>query len=77
MCKDDNVEIGDKVYAIGNSLNNGIGITEGIISVDKVNIRYNWKIQTFIQADVLIASGNSGGALLNRKGELIGITTFS
>ena len=77
LCKDDNVEIGDKVYAIGNSLNNGIGITEGIISVDKVNIRYNGKIQTFIQADVLIASGNSGGALLNRKGELIGITTFS
>lgn len=68
LCKDDNVEIGDKVYAIGNSLNNGIGITEGIISVDKVNIRYSGKIQTFIQADVLIASGNSGGALLNRKG---------
>lgn len=77
LCKDDNFEIGDKVYAIGNSLNNGIGITEGIISVDKVNIRYNGKIQTFIQADVLIASGNSGGALLNKKGELIGITTFS
>jgi S1-C subfamily serine protease len=67
---------GDKVYAIGNTSNKGIGISEGIISVPLVNIIYEDKTRAVIQCDLTIAQGNSGGALLDKKGKLIGITTF-
>lgn len=67
---------GDKVYAIGNTSNYGIGISEGIISVPLVNVKYDNISRLVIQADIDISSGNSGGALLNEKGQLIGITTF-
>ena len=67
---------GDIVYAIGNTSNYGIGISKGIISVPEVNIIYNDISRLVIQADIDIASGNSGGALLDKKGRLIGITTF-
>lgn len=71
-----NYSYGDKVYAIGNTSNYGIGISEGIISVPEVNIIYNDISRKVIQSDIDIASGNSGGALLNKRGQLIGITTF-
>lgn len=67
---------GDKVYAIGNTSNYGIGISEGIISVPLVNVKYDNIIRSVIQVDINISSGNSGGALLDNKGRLIGITTF-
>lgn len=69
-------DFGDIVYAIGNTSNYGIGISQGIISVPEVNVKYDDISRLVIQADINIASGNSGGALLNEKGELIGITTF-
>lgn len=71
-----NYSYGDKVYAIGNTSNYGIGISEGIISVPEVNVKYDNISRLVIQADISISSGNSGGALLNSKGQLIGITTF-
>lgn len=72
----DTYTYGDIVYAIGNTSNYGIGISCGIISVPEVNIIYNEISRKVIQADIDIASGNSGGALLDKKGRLIGITTF-
>ncbi len=72
----ENFSYGDKVYAIGNTSNYGIGISEGIISVPEVNVKYDNISRLVIQADIDISSGNSGGALLNDKGQLIGITTF-
>ena len=72
----DKYTYGDNVYAIGNTSNYGIGISCGIISVPEVNIIYNEISRKVIQADIDIASGNSGGALLDKKGRLIGITTF-
>ena len=72
----DKYTYGDIVYAIGNTSNYGIGISKGIISVPEVNIIYNDISRLVIQADIDIASGNSGGALLDKKGRLIGITTF-
>ena len=72
----DTYTYGDNVYAIGNTSNYGIGISQGIISVPEVNIIYNEISRKVIQADIDIASGNSGGALLDKKGKLIGITTF-
>lgn len=67
---------GEKVYAVGNAANYGIGIFEGIISIPLVNIELDKMQKSVIQCDLTIAAGNSGGALLNDRGELIGLTTF-
>lgn len=72
----DKYTYGDLVYAIGNTSNYGIGISKGIISVPEVNIVYDDFSRLVIQSDIDISSGNSGGALLDKKGNLIGITTF-
>ena len=66
------IDFGNKVYAIGNA----ISISQGIVSMPKVIIDYNEKDKEMIQADINISEGNSGGALLNQNGKLIGITTF-
>lgn len=70
------IKSGDKVYAVGNASNYGIGIFEGIISVPLVNIKLDNLTRSVIQCDLTIAAGNSGGALINEYGRLIGITTF-
>lgn len=67
---------GDKVYAVGNGMNHGIGLTQGLISLPEVNIDYEDNIRNVIQCDLIINEGNSGGALLDERGKLIGITTF-
>lgn len=67
---------GDRVYAIGNAMNHGISITEGIVSIPEVIIEYDGYTKVAIQCDLTINYGNSGGALLDSKGNLIGITTF-
>ncbi len=67
---------GEKCFAIGNLQNYGVSVTEGIISKKAVNIENNGKVINAIQCDIIITEGDSGGALLNKKGELIGITTF-
>ena len=70
------ISSGDKVYAVGNGMNHGIGITQGLVSLPQVNIKYDGIIRKVIQCDLIINEGNSGGALLNERGKLIGITTF-
>jgi len=70
------LQYGDKCYAIGNTSNFGIGISEGIISVPEVYVTYNDISRLVIQADINISNGNSGGALLDQNGDLIGVTTF-
>lgn len=72
----DALKSGNTVYAVGNASNYGIGIFQGIISVPLVNIELDGLIRSVIQCDLTIAAGNSGGALLNADGELVGITTF-
>ncbi len=67
---------GQDVYAIGNSMNYGISITKGIISIPVVNIEYDGNVREVIQSDLTIASGNSGGALIDQTGKLVGITAF-
>lgn len=71
-----NYSYGDKVYAIGNGNNYGISITEGIISNPKLTVELTSKSVIAIQCDLTINEGNSGGALLDSNGRLIGITTF-
>jgi len=67
---------GSKVYAIGNGMNHGISISQGLISLPRINIEYDGIIHEMIQCDLTINEGNGGGALLNHKEKLIGITTF-
>ena len=69
------VDVGDVVLAIGNPLGVGQSITMGIISAtgrDRVGLN---TYERFIQTDAAINSGNSGGALVNTKGEMVGINT--
>lgn len=70
------VQVGDVVLAIGNPLNLGQSITQGIVSAIGRNTLTESGRQNFIQTDVSINQGNSGGALINSAGELIGINTL-
>jgi len=66
------VNNGETVYSIGNTLNQGITISKGIVS----NSSVSYNSLKYICTDNIIDYGNSGGALLNSSMELIGITTF-
>ena len=67
-------QVGDIVLAIGNPLNLGQTITQGIISaIGKRGIGTNSGYADFIQMDAAINMGSSGGALVNSRGKLVGI----
>ncbi|MFC0179678.1 outer membrane-stress sensor serine endopeptidase DegS [Thorsellia kenyensis] len=69
--------VGDLVLAIGNPYNLGVSITQGIISATgRVSLSQSGR-QNFLQTDAAINHGNSGGALVNSLGELVGINTLS
>ena len=70
-------KVGDIVLAIGNPYNLGQTTTFGIISATGRSSISADKHQAFIQTDAAINEGNSGGALVNTKGELVGINTAS
>jgi len=71
----DGLEVGDFVLAIGNPYRIGQTVTSGIISgLHRTNVGIE-KYEDFIQTDAAIYPGNSGGALVNLRGELIGINT--
>ena len=70
-----NPEIGDLVLAIGNPYNLGQTVTKGIISATGRSGMSSTGRQDFIQTDAGIHEGNSGGALVNSRGELVGINT--
>ncbi len=71
------IQIGDVVLAIGNPYNLGQSVTLGIIGATGRNTLSDRTRQNFIQTDAPISKGNSGGALINSAGELIGINTVS
>lgn len=70
------LDSGDRVYAVGNAMNHGLSISEGIVSLPLINIVLEGHDFLVIQSDITINSGNSGGALLDSSGGLVGITTF-
>ncbi|WP_068544923.1 trypsin-like peptidase domain-containing protein [Thalassotalea crassostreae] len=74
---DDNLTplVGDVVLAIGNPLNLGQTITQGIISATGRTGLSSTSYREFLQMDAAINDGNSGGALVNSNGDLVGITT--
>ncbi len=71
----DNVKVGEWVLAVGNPYNLTSTVTAGIVSAKARNLDTRG-IQSFIQTDAAVNPGNSGGALVNTHGELIGINTM-
>ena len=74
----DNLRVGEWVLAVGNPFNLTSTVTAGIVSAKARNINIlsaEMKIESFIQTDAAVNPGNSGGALVNTRGELIGINT--
>lgn len=70
-----NAEIGEWVLAVGNPFNLTSTVTAGIISAKSRDLGMDSNISSFIQTDAAVNPGNSGGALVNVQGELIGINT--
>lgn len=74
----DGIRVGDVAFAIGNPLEVGLTVTQGIISATgrtNLGIIRNGGYEDFIQTDASINMGNSGGALVDAEGRLIGINT--
>tara|TARA_R110002072_G_scaffold20671_3_gene74616 strand:+ start:400 stop:1782 length:1383 start_codon:yes stop_codon:yes gene_type:complete len=72
----DNVRVGEWVLAVGNPYNLTSTVTAGIVSAKGRDLEGNGDItDSFIQTDAAVNPGNSGGALVNTRGELVGINT--
>ena len=71
----DDLEVGECVIAIGNAMGMGLSATDGIVSMKEQTINVDGNSLTVLQTSAAINSGNSGGALVNSKGEVIGINT--
>ena len=78
----DRVRVGEPVLAIGNPFNLTSTVTSGIISAKARNMHIidnprsnETPLESFLQTDAAVNSGNSGGALVNSQGELVGIVT--
>ena len=71
----DAVQIGEWVLAVGNPYNLTSTVTAGIVSAKGRDLEGNRNIESFIQTDAAVNPGNSGGALVNTQGELIGVNT--
>ncbi|WP_181304514.1 Do family serine endopeptidase [Rufibacter sp. XAAS-G3-1] len=76
----DNVRVGEWVLAVGNPFNLNSTVTAGIVSAKGRNVGIlqgagNMSVESFIQTDAAVNPGNSGGALVNLNGDLIGINT--
>ena len=78
VANSDQIRVGDVVFAIGNPLEVGITATQGIVSATgrhSLGILGQGAYENFIQTDASINLGNSGGALIDAYGRLIGINT--
>lgn len=75
IANSDDVKVGEWVLAIGNPLGLNNTVTAGIISAKARTLGANG-VESFIQTDAAINSGNSGGALVNTNGELVGINAM-
>jgi hypothetical protein len=71
----DNLKVGEWVLAVGNPFNLNNTVTAGIVSAKARSLGANG-VESFIQTDAAINRGNSGGALVNTRGELVGINAM-
>lgn len=69
------LKVGNGIIAIGNALGYGQSVTTGVVSALNREVSTDEYTQSMIQIDAAINGGNSGGALLNSKGEVIGINS--
>ena len=69
------LKVGNGVIAIGNALGYGQSVTTGVVSALNRSIKIDNNTNKMIQIDAAINGGNSGGALLNSKGEVVGINS--
>lgn len=75
MGNSDDLKVGNGVIAIGNALGYGQSVTTGIVSALDRKVTIDEYTNEMIQIDAAINGGNSGGALLNSKGEVVGINS--
>lgn len=71
----DNIKVGEWVLAVGNPMGLNNTVTAGIVSAKARSLGANG-VESFIQTDAAINAGNSGGALVNTRGELVGINAM-
>lgn len=76
MGDSDKLKVGEWVLAVGNPFNLTSTVTAGIVSAKARSMGSVNSIESFIQTDAAINRGNSGGALVNAKGELVGINAM-
>lgn len=77
IANSDDIKVGEWVLAVGNPFNLTNTVTAGIVSAKSRSLYVNTKgVKSFIQTDAAINRGNSGGALVNTRGELIGINAM-
>lgn len=77
IANSDDIKVGEWVLAVGNPFNLTNTVTAGIVSAKSRSLYVNTKgVESFIQTDAAINRGNSGGALVNTRGELIGINAM-
>ena len=72
------LKVGEWVLAVGNPFNLSSTVTAGIVSAKGRNLQLinsNYSIESYIQTDAALNPGNSGGALVDTKGQLVGITS--
>lgn len=69
------LKVGNGIVAIGNALGYGQSVTTGVVSALNREVSTDEYIQDMIQIDAAINGGNSGGSLLNSKGEVVGINS--
>ena len=75
IANSDDIKVGEWVLAVGNPLGLNNTVTAGIVSAKARSLGANG-VESFIQTDAAINAGNSGGALVNTKGELVGINAM-
>lgn len=75
IANSDDIKVGEWVLAVGNPLGLNKTVTAGIVSAKARSLGANG-VESFIQTDAAINKGNSGGALVNTKGELVGINAM-
>ncbi len=74
LANSDEVQVGEKVIAIGNPLGLQFSVSEGIVSATKRKGSNGMSV--YIQTDAALNAGNSGGPLINKEGKVIGINNF-
>ncbi|HLC77998.1 MAG TPA: trypsin-like peptidase domain-containing protein [Candidatus Nanoarchaeia archaeon] len=74
LANSDNIQVGEKVIAIGNPLGLQFSVSEGIVS--GVHRKGSNGLNIYIQTDAALNPGNSGGPLINKEGRVVGINNF-